>query len=71
MNIFEKIKEKLNSKKMNRLIDMLDEREQELIEQIGITEKIKRENERLKIELQYAEYFLEEERNKNGGHSIY
>ena len=56
---------------MNRLIDMLDEREQELIEQIGITEKIKRENERLKIELQYAEYFLEEERNKNGGHSIY
>lgn len=64
-NLFHK-----NKKEIEELRSQLDLKEGELIAQIELTEQLKRENKRLEIQLQYATYYLEEEREKNNGSSV-
>lgn len=59
-NLFHK-----NKREIEELRSQLDLKEGELIAQIELTEQLKRENKRLEIQLQYATYYLEEEREKN------
>lgn len=54
-----------DKREIEELRSQLDLKEGELIAQIELTEQLKRENKRLEIQLQYATYYLEEEREKN------
>lgn len=58
-----------DKREIEELRSQLDLKEGELIAQIELTEQLKRENKRLEIQLQYATYYLEEEREKNNGSS--
>lgn len=59
-----------DKREIEELRSQLDLKEGELIAQIELTEQLKRENKRLEIQLQYATYYLEEEREKNNGSSV-